>query len=78
MKVNDLGILEYYTNSKGISGVFKSFPEDFVVQEITPRGEICTLKYPISERVNDLLFRFKKPRKYVRATLVKRDYPTIK
>jgi tRNA pseudouridine13 synthase len=77
MKLNELGILEYYTSSKGIKGEYKTFPEDFIVQEITPKGKICTADYSLKQRIKDLFFRHGRE-KYVRATLVKTDFPTMK
>ncbi|MBR9678959.1 MAG: tRNA pseudouridine(13) synthase TruD [Nanoarchaeota archaeon] len=78
MIINDLGILEYYTKSKGISGEIKSFPKDFVVEEITPQGLVCSVNYSLKQRFNDFFFKFRTRKKFVRATLVKKDLTTLK
>jgi tRNA pseudouridine13 synthase len=78
MRINDLGVLEHYTKTKGVGGRVKTYPEDFLVQEITPQGALCTTNYSLTERINDFLFKFSKPKKYVRATLVKKDFTTMK
>ena len=78
MRINDLGILEYYTKSKGINGDVKVVPDDFVVEEITPQGKVCRVNYSFKQRVNDYFFKFRTRKNFVRATLVKNDLTTMK
>jgi len=75
MIIDDYGILHYYTKSKGIGGIIKKFPEDFVVEEIG-RNIITNINYSFLEKIKDLLV-FKKDN-YLHATLVKKNYSTEK
>lgn len=59
-----------------ISGKIKSFPEDFVVEEVTPDGKVRTVDYGIFQRFTDMLP--KKKDQHLHLTLVKRNYTTLR
>ncbi len=77
MIIEEYGI-KYWTSTPPVKGVFKKYPEDFIVEEISVDGKKRSVKYAFLERIKDFLP--KKPRnkkeKYVNFTLVKRNYTT--
>lgn len=59
-----------------ISGEIKQFPEDFIVEEITPDKKVCTLGYGFIERLKDRFVGEKKEQLHL--TLVKKNWTTMR
>jgi tRNA pseudouridine13 synthase len=57
-----------------LSGRIKTYPEDFIVEEIAQDGKQYTISYGFLEAITDMLP--KKRNEYLHATLVKRNYTT--
>ncbi len=77
MKTTELGIIEYVTDSPGIGGKIKSIAEDFIVEEKSYNYN-CSVRKSIKNLFFDSLFFLRPKKKYVHATLVKKDYTTLK
>ena len=59
-----------------LGGTIKEYPEDFIVEEITPNGKICKINYSLFEKIQDA---FPKERKeHLHFTLVKKNWTTMR
>ncbi|MCD6575922.1 MAG: tRNA pseudouridine(13) synthase TruD [Nanoarchaeota archaeon] len=59
-----------------LGGEIKKYPEDFIVEEITPDGKICTIGYNFVEILKDLVP--KERREHLHFTLVKKNWTTLR
>ncbi|MHA1993773.1 MAG: tRNA pseudouridine(13) synthase TruD [Candidatus Hodarchaeales archaeon] len=62
-----VGITGHYLQFSGVGGIIKQFPEDFIVNEITPSGKILTTGMEIGDDIGGM---------YVHFTLWKRGLDT--
>jgi tRNA pseudouridine13 synthase len=67
----DIGIEVYATNTRGIGGVIRSFPEDFVVEEVLIDGSHA--KIIPTENLSQIVSRGR----YLRCILIKRNWDTL-
>jgi len=67
----DIGIEVYATKTSGISGIIRSFPEDFVVEEVLVDGSHA--KIIPTENLSQIVSRGR----YLRCVLVKRNWDTL-
>jgi tRNA pseudouridine13 synthase len=63
-------------SKKILSGKIKEKPEDFIVEEITPEGKVCSISYTFLDALKDNLP--KKRKEYIHFTLVKKNWTTIR
>jgi tRNA pseudouridine13 synthase len=68
-----VGIRIYSTNTTGIFGQVKYFPSDFVVEEITPNGDLLQIDAPDTSRHRNE----EKYVKFTTFTLIKKNMDTI-
>jgi len=61
-------------STEKIGGRIKTFPEDFIVEEMGLNGKVYTIGYNLIEAITDVLPKTKK--EHVHLTLVKRSYTT--
>ena len=59
-----------------LGGEIKKYPEDFIVEEITPSKKICSIKYNFIEILKDTIP--KKRKEHLHFTLVKRNWTTLR
>lgn len=71
------GVLRHYTKSEGVNGIIKESPEDFIVEEISNR-KVLSVNYSFASKIRDFIFPLKKKKRFVHATLVKKNYTTLK
>ncbi len=69
----ELGLEHYLSKTPGISGVIKKVPEDFLVEEITPEGEILEIN---KEEEGEVPFGEKQD--YIHFTLQKYNWDTLR
>lgn len=69
--------MEYLIDTKGISGVIKKEPDDFIVEEVIP-NKINTIDYTLKDRFNSFTSKFKEPLEQTHFTLIKRNYNTFR
>jgi len=60
--------------TQGIGGQIKTYPEDFIVEEIGLDNKICSVNYGFIDVISDMLP--KKKKEHLHLTLVKRNYTT--
>ena len=61
-----------------LKGRTRSLPEDFIVEEVWP-NQICSINYSVLNRLKDrLVIPFQKRNEYVRFTLVKYNWDTLR
>lgn len=70
--MEEYGIKNFETEN--IGGKIKTYPEDFIVEEIWPGNKIYTVGYNFIESLKDALPKSRK--EYLHLTLVKRNYTT--
>jgi tRNA pseudouridine13 synthase len=66
----DIGIEVYVTKTRGIGGVIRSFPEDFVVEEILVDGSHARIDSTEASQID-------RRGRYLRCVLVKRNWDTL-
>jgi len=63
-------------HSLGLGGDIKTYPSDFIVEEVWEKG-VCTVNHPLSNRIVDqLMIRVQKRNSYLHFTLVKQNWDT--